>query len=386
MKIRLAAALTLVLTACQGAPAPAGPNSDPAPTKAGEGASAPAPAPAPTVAQPSTPAIEGACAAASLSLAPQTVVARVNGAPVTVESLGVEAAEMEKQALGDYCRQIQKIRDGAVRMAVEEKLLQTAAAAQGLEIDPYLKGQIESRAPEPSDAEVEAYYGANKTPDAPALELVRGQVVAAMMEERQQGAYFALMGELREGASVEMSLPDVRPPALPIDIPAHTPTFGGAEAKVEVVEFSDFECPYCARAGTVVSELKGKFGDRVRFAYRHFPLSFHPNAKPAAEHAQCAQEQGKFWEMHDAIFENQRTLDGEGLKSIAAQAGLDADLLARCLESGRARKQVDEDVAKGTEIGVRGTPSFYINGQPFDANPDQLEAAIAAELAKTAGA
>ena len=167
---------------------------------------------------------------------------------------------------------------------------------------------------------------------------------------------------------------------------ARADAIGGADAQVEVVEFSDFECPYCARAGEVVGEIKKKFGDRVRFSYRHFPLSFHPNAKPAAEHAQCAQEQGKFWEMHDAIFARQRELGGDGLRVAATQAGLDLELLDRCMESGRARQQVEQDMAKGAEIGVRGTPSFYINGYPFEANPDALEAAIADALARAAGA
>src|SRR5690606_17204431 len=129
--------------------------------------------------------------------------------------------------------------------------------------------------------------------------------------------------------------------------------FGPEDAKVTIVEFSDFECPYCARAVPAISEIKAKYGDKVRVAFRHFPLSFHKQARPAAEYAQCAAEQDKFWEMHDAIFETQAQLGSEtALADAAKKAGLDTNALTACLASDRPRQAVDEDLGTGQKVGV----------------------------------
>ncbi|HEY8376844.1 MAG TPA: thioredoxin domain-containing protein, partial [Nannocystis sp.] len=146
--------------------------------------------------------------------------------------------------------------------------------------------------------------------------------------------------------------------------------------------------PYCARAAETIRQLKQKYeGKPVQFVFRHFPLSFHPNARPAAEHAQCAHEQGKFWPLHDAIFAAQRELSDTKLKELAAQVGLDAGKLDECLASGRAAQLVEGDVRTGGDAGVGGTPSFYINGQSFEGNPTVagLSEAIDAELARAQG-
>ena len=200
------------------------------------------------------------------------------------------------------------------------------------------------------------------------------------MKDRQQAAYDGLLTGLRKGAKVETKLPDVRPPAQDVAPAVHSATFGSPEAKVKIVEFSDFECPYCSRAAKGVDAVKKQFGDQVQFAYRHFPLSFHPAARPAAELSQCAIEQGKFWELHDEIFDHQQELSAASLRGMAERAGLDMTKVDECLMSGRAAKQVDEDIAKATEIGVRGTPAFYINGRAFDGNPEDLVSAVEDEL------
>jgi protein-disulfide isomerase len=170
--------------------------------------------------------------------------------------------------------------------------------------------------------------------------------------------------------------------------PPHAAFVGPADAAVRVVEFSDFECPYCSRAADTFNALKQKYaGKSVQFVFRNFPLSFHPNAKPAAEYAQCAQEQGKFWQMHDGIFAAQRELSVDKLKEVAAQAGLDTAKLEECLASGRPGPQIEEDMRKAQEVGVQGTPSFFINGQSFAGNPtvEGISQAIDAQLSKLQG-
>jgi len=242
--------------------------------------------------------------------------------------------------------------------------------------------RIDAGVPQPSDADIEAFYNARKPPDAPPLEQVRDQVIQAINAEKSEKVFTALLDELRAAAQVDKRLPDVRPPALELAA-EHSPWLGSSEATVQVVEFSDFECPYCSRAADTLRQLKEQYADKpVQFVFRHFPLSFHPNARPAAEYAQCAHEQGKFWPMHDAIFAAQRELSTDKLKETAGQVGLDTAKLDECL--ARVGSVIEADMKAAGEAGVGGTPSFYINGQAFDGNPTVagLSEAIDAELAR----
>jgi len=151
---------------------------------------------------------------------------------------------------------------------------------------------------------------------------------------------------------------------------------GAANAKVTIVEYSDFECPFCNRVTPTIKQILDEYGDDVRVVYRHFPLnSIHPYAQKSAEASECAADQGKFWEFHDLIFADQAGLKGgdDQLKAWAAELGLNAGDFASCLDSGEKKGRVDSDQAGGAALGVTGTPGFFINGvnlsgaQPFSA-------------------
>jgi protein-disulfide isomerase len=144
---------------------------------------------------------------------------------------------------------------------------------------------------------------------------------------------------------------------------AEAPSFGPADAKITVVEFSDFQCPYCARAAEVAKQLRTKYADKVRFVARQFPLSFHQNAALAAEAALAAHAQGKYWEFHDKLFANQNKLDAESLNTFAKQAGLNAKQFKAALETHAFGERVKADVALGEAVYVQGTPTWFINGQ-----------------------
>ena len=152
---------------------------------------------------------------------------------------------------------------------------------------------------------------------------------------------------------------------------------------MHVVEFADFQCPYCSRAADTMRELTAKYGDRVEFSYRHFPLrSIHPHAQRASEIAMCAGEQGKFWEAHDALYAHQDNLEESAAKKAVADIGVDTAKLDECLSAGRGAAQVDEDAKKAEEVGIEGTPSFFLNGRQFAGNPTVtgLSQAIEEEL------
>jgi len=163
-------------------------------------------------------------------------------------------------------------------------------------------------------------------------------------------------------------------PAI-VEVSSEDPALGPEEAPILIVAFSDFQCSYSARfAQQTLGQILDAYTDQVRFVFRDFPLaSIHPQAQKAAEAAQCAHDQGKFWEYHDLLFQNQQALDVDSLKDYARQSGLDMGTFADCLDTDRHFAEVQHDLTDGQSYGVGGTPSFFINGrllvgaQPFSA-------------------
>ena len=176
----------------------------------------------------------------------------------------------------------------------------------------------------------------------------------------------------------------------PVDVSADDdPAQGPEDAAVTIVEFSDFQCPYCARFDVeTLPQILTNYGDRVRFVYRDFPLTgLHENALKAAEASECADEQGAYWKYHDLLFQNQSALDDASLKNYAASLGLDTATFNQCLDSDKYMSEVQKDEQDGITAGVQGTPAFFINGMPLSgAQPyAAFKAAIDAALAEAGG-
>lgn len=166
--------------------------------------------------------------------------------------------------------------------------------------------------------------------------------------------------------------PTAAAPSRGADEPAQPQTFtitkdnhvrGNYNAPVTLVEFSDFECPFCSRFHPTVNQALKEYGNKIRLVYKHFPLSFHPQAQKAAEASECASEQGKFWEMHDKMFENQQLLGLEQFKKWARELKLNGAKFDSCLDTGKFAAKVAADQAEGANKGVNGTPATFVNGQ-----------------------
>jgi protein-disulfide isomerase len=175
------------------------------------------------------------------------------------------------------------------------------------------------------------------------------------------------------------------------DVPVEdSPVFGSDKAPITIIEFSDYECPYCKSwQNDVLPQIKAKYGDKVRLVYRNFPLySIHPNAEGAAEAAMCAGEQEKYWEFHDLLFSGQKGLGAQTYTSYAQALGLNADTFKKCVEERRYQKDVKADYDFASQIGVRSTPTFFINGlavvgaQPFDVFQQIIDLEIAGKIPK----
>jgi len=160
---------------------------------------------------------------------------------------------------------------------------------------------------------------------------------------------------------------------------------GNRDAELVLIEYADFQCPYCARAHKALTELQRQHGERLALVYRHLPLTdLHPFALPAAEAAEAAGAQGKFWEMHDALFENQGMLDEDALPALAANLQLDAQRFRSEFEGGRHRERVQADIGQAQAAGASGTPTFFINGERYGGDSDH--ASLAAAIGKALGA
>jgi protein-disulfide isomerase len=200
-----------------------------------------------------------------------------------------------------------------------------------------------------------------------------GQVYAAILEK----------GQTRAAPPPQQAQ---QAPAGPrkVEVPEDSPATNAKAAKVTIVEWSDFECPFCGRVVPTLAKIKETYGKDVRVVFRNQPLPFHPSAKPAAEAAMAAHEQGKFWEMHDKLFANQKSLDRTTFEKYAEELRLDVGKFRAALDSGKFRSQIDADSAAGSAVGANGTPTFFINGrqlvgaQPFEA----FKQAIDEEMAK----
>jgi protein-disulfide isomerase len=157
---------------------------------------------------------------------------------------------------------------------------------------------------------------------------------------------------------------------------------GPSAALVTVVEFSDYECPYCKRSQRVLGQIASEYEGRIRLVFKDFPLDSHPGARPAAEAARCAGTAGRYWEYHDLLFIAQPDFGRDSLIGYAGRLGLNRDVFAACLDGGTNRKAVEQDLREGIAVGVRGTPTFLINGrrlvgaQPIEAFREAIDEAL----------
>lgn len=206
------------------------------------------------------------------------------------------------------------------------------------------------------------------------------EVKGFLMEQEMQSKQQNFFGELRKKAKVSFKL---EKPRAKVVSSGKEPFQGGASAKVVIHEFSDFQCPFCSRGNAVVKQIVTEYGDKIKLVFRHMPLSFHPEAEPSAIASMCANNQGKFWEMHDKMFDFQKDLSTASYKKWAGELGLDQAAFDKCLDNKETKAAVDADVKAAEAMGVNSTPTFFVNGKkvagalPFG----QFKAMIDEELA-----
>jgi protein-disulfide isomerase len=284
-------------------------------------------------------------------------VALVGGVPITA----VQLEEAIKGPLMELRLREDSLRSQALDELITQALLEREATARGITLTTLLKTEVEEKATV-TPAEAKAFYESHKErfrDQGEAAALM--QIDAGLGQQRQRERRDAFVRELRGKAGVRVLLEPLRVAVQPGAGAARGPV----GARVTIVEFSDFQCPYCARVRPTIDRLQLTYGDRIRMVYRDFPLPMHPQAAKAAEAGACAREQGKFWEMHDRIFENQARLQVSDLKRYAGELGLELPAFEQCLDSGRHAADWKRDLEEGARYGVSATPAFFINGRPL---------------------
>jgi len=267
----------------------------------------------------------------------------------------------------------------ALDILIDRRLLEAEARKQGIAPQELLDREADSKAPEPTEDEVNAFYTEQKDRLNRPLKDVKTQIQQYLKKQKIEDLRDAYYERLRQKGDFTVFL---RPPRVNVTVdPARVR--GNPNAPVTIVEFSDFQCPFCLSAYPTMKQLLTKYEGRVRLAYRDFPLQeIHDDAENAAEAARCAGDQGMFWEYHDRLFET-RKLDGPSLINHAEKLSLDMKRFEDCVKSGEHRAHVQEDLRAGVNAGMSGTPGFFINGvfvsgaQPIGV----FEKAIDAELA-----
>jgi len=312
------------------------------------------------------------------------VVATVGGTNITLAQVDETALQQPAASFGSMklAQAIYQARRAALDELVGNQLIAREASARGIDRDALVQQEVTSKIASPSDADVEAWYQTNKDRlRGASLDSVRSAIRAYLIQERTQSARDAFVDRLKAKTPVTIAL---EPPRHALAA-ASSPSKGPANAPVEIVEFSDFQCPYCLAANPTLNRVLETYGDRVRFVYRNYPLPNHPNARPAAEAAQCANSQGRFWPYHDRLFADPSKLSDADLKRTAAELGLDTARFNACVDSHQFKGVVDADVQAGQDAGITGTPAFFINGreltgaQPFE----QFQRIIDEELQHT---
>jgi protein-disulfide isomerase len=281
----------------------------------------------------------------------------------TVGDVRISALDLEEKVGGRLMglrSQEYEVKRQALEEMIGDVLLRKEAESRGVPFEQLVEDEIEAKATPVTDEDVtKTWESAKRRFPGKTQADFDGEIRGRLRTQRLQARRNDVVKELRAKSSVRVIL---EPPRLPIRT-AGGPEKGGKGAPVTIVEYSDFQCPYCGRVTPSLKRVSDRYGDSVRMVFRDFPLPIHQQAPKASEAAACADEQGKFWEMHDRLFANQSRLQVADLKQHAADVGLDAAKFDECLDSGRRAADVKRSAEEARRYGVSSTPSFFINGR-----------------------
>jgi protein-disulfide isomerase len=340
-------------------------------------------------ATPDSSANEVAAKIGSRSLSNADLDTRLKDDLATLKARAVASEEQLKAQLADIKVQVKEQEYNLRKRALTEVLYDIEAQQRGITRDALIAQEVTAKASVTS-ADTDALWeevksraqGATKAQVLPQLQ----QMAAQRKAEARAGVFQRELFKKHE-----VSLVGLQPNRKKVVVPDDAPVLGPADAPITIVEFTDYQCPYCQAAQQYVDRVMETYKGQVRLVYQEFPLDFHPQAKPAGRAARCAGEQGKFWEMHLSLLRKPGTYDEADLQSRAIALGLDAKAFGACTASDKYDSVIQKAVDNGRSVGVSGTPTFFLNGrsfsgaQPFEIFERMIEEELALAPAKNAG-
>jgi len=318
--------------------------------------------------------VAGSAAPAAQDAVPD-VLATIGDEQITMADIRERAGDDLDQIEIRYQLARNNLLQTTLNQILRDRVLVAEAQKQGISAQQLIEAEAGGTL-EPSEVEIKAWYDSNTDRvGGRTLDQVRSQIADFLRNQRGEDAARKLEKRLNQERQVTVLL---QPYRVPFDN-SEAPKLGPDNAAVKVVEFSDFQCPFCGRFFGVLKQVEQNFGEQIQLIYRQYPLpSLHPNAQKAAEASLCAQEQGKFWELHDLMFQEQDKLTVRELKEKAGRLGMDQKEFDSCLDTGRYVERVQEDQKEGVRAGVTGTPALFLNGVPLAGGAVTYEVAAAA--------
>ncbi len=304
-------------------------------------------------------AVPAVASAQAPSTSSSPVVATLNGAPITRADL---EAQLKSRLLKVRQQEYDILNEGLREMAFE-KAQELEASRQGISVKALYKKNVTDKVAAPAKSEVDALYTRFRSQMPPDEAQARAQIESFLRERAEQERAEAYRNELLAKANLKVLL---EPPRAEVVTAPNDPNIGRADSPFTVIEFSDFQCPYCERGQALVKQLRSEYGDKVRFVFKQLPLPMHGQARLAAEASLCANDQGKYWELREWMYANQSKISPDGLKAAAAELKLNTGRFNTCLDGSTHDKRIDEDMAQATGLGATGTPTFFVNGRMLE--------------------
>lgn len=291
-----------------------------------------------------------------------SVVIKLADKNVTLKDVDASIASELCAARMAYDMKVSELRQNEAEELLMRELIAAEVKNKGLKNDQELiEKEVMTQVKVPSEDEMKALYeDVKERLGGQSYEAAKPQILAYLKEQAVRTVYGTFIARLKSASKAKVNLPVYR---VPVSVTG--PSKGPADAKIVIVEYADYECPYCVQAGETLNAVMKKYPKDVRVVFKDFPLGFHANAIPAAVGARCAGKQGKFWEMHEALFAHHDSLSKAKINDLAKSLTLDMKAFGTCIADTSHAKAIEAEQAEGGRYGVEGTPAFFVNGIPL---------------------
>lgn len=307
---------------------------------------------------------------------PSEIMAQVGDQKLTA----AELTELTRPRMAKIDSQIYQIQKDEATEWVNATLLEAEAKKRGISVEKLLNETTAGITV--SESDIKEFYEKNKARIGQEFDAAKGQITGRLQGMKRQEAVQKLLASLQKNTEVKVNLQQPRANIVAGDHPSK----GKKDAPITLIEFSDFQCPFCHRARETVNQILSAYGNKVHYVFRDFPLSFHKDAMLAHASTHCAGEQDKYWEYSNVLWENQQNLKRDNLVTLAKNLKLNEDKFTKCIDSGKYVDQINKSIKEGSAVGVTGTPAYFINGrfisgaQPFENFKEVIDEEL--ELAK----